>query len=57
MLVLALAGVPPDDIAEDYALSNERIPDAAARRVLRAHGTTPAAVLAEVLAGLDAGAT
>ena len=55
MLVLALAGVPPELAAEDYALSGERIPHG---RELDAFyeelGTTPAAVFADVVAGVDA---
>jgi len=54
MLVLALAGVAPEVVAEDYALSNERIPDALIAAFYAERGTTPAAVLAETLAGVDA---
>ena len=54
MLVLALAGVPPDAVAEDYALLGRARPRPADRGFYAEHGTTPAAVLAEVLAGVDA---
>ena len=54
MLVLAAAGVPPEAAAEDYALSNERIPDEVIAAFYEEQGTTPAAVAAEVMAGVDA---
>jgi protein-tyrosine phosphatase len=54
MLVLALAGVAPEVVAEDYALSNERIPDALLDAFYAEHRTTAAAVAAEVMAGVDA---
>ena len=54
MLVLQLAGVLPEAVAEDYALSNVRIPDPLLDSFYAAHHTTPAAVLGEVLAGVDA---
>jgi protein-tyrosine phosphatase len=55
MLVLALAGVPAELAAEDYALSHERIPPGPELDAFYAElGTTPAAVFAEVLAGVDA---
>ena len=54
MLVLAAAGVPPEAVAEDYALSNENIPDAVIAAFYEELGTTPAAVAAEVMAGVDA---
>ena len=54
MLVLSAAGVRPGDIAEDYALSNERIPDAVIAAFYEQSGTTPAAALGEALVELDA---
>ncbi len=54
MLVLAAAGVPPEAVAEDYALSNENIPDAVIAAFYEELGTTPAVVAAEVMAGVDA---
>ncbi|WP_432843922.1 tyrosine-protein phosphatase [Dactylosporangium sp. CA-092794] len=66
LLLLTLAGVTPDAIVADYALSGERLrryfararPDdddpVAARLALR--GTTIAAALHDVLAGVDIGA-
>ncbi len=68
MLVLALAGVEPEAIAADYALSDERLrplylsrgeedeaPKIAA--YLRERGTTASALIVELLANLDAEAT
>jgi len=54
MLVLELAGVVPEAVAEDYALSNERIPDPLLDAFYTERHTTPAAVLGEVLPGVDA---
>ncbi len=53
MLILALAGVPAGVAAEDYALSLERVPDAVLAAFYAEHGTTPADVFAEVVAGVD----
>ncbi len=64
MLLLALAGVPPEVIAADYALSFERLPARYAARgeedqgpllrsYLREQGTTAEALIVELLAGLD----
>ena len=64
LLLLALAGVPANVIASDYALSFERLPARYAARgerdqgpLLRAfleeRGTTPEALVVEVLAALD----
>ncbi len=68
MLVLALAGVEPEAIAADYALSDERLrplylsrgeedeaPKIAA--YLRERGTTASDLIVELLANLDAEAT
>jgi protein-tyrosine phosphatase len=68
MLVLALAGVEPEAIAADYALSDERLrplylsrgeadeaPKIAA--YLRDQGTTASDLIVELLAGLDVEAT
>jgi protein-tyrosine phosphatase len=54
MLVLGVAGVAPEVIAEDYALSNERIPDALLDAFYAEHHTTAAAVAGDVMAGIDA---
>ena len=55
MLVLAFAGVPPELVTEDYALSDERVPRSRELDAFHAElGTTPAEVFAGVLAGLDA---
>ena len=54
MLVLGALGVPPDEVAEDYALSADRIRDPLIDAFYAERGTTPAAVLREVLAGVDA---
>ena len=55
MLVLALAGVPAELAAEDYALSGERIPNGPELDAFYEElGTTPAAVFADVVAGVDA---
>ena len=54
MLVLAAAGVAAEAVAEDYALSNENIPDEVIAAFYEELGTTPAAVAAEVMAGVDA---
>lgn len=64
MLVLALAGVDPEDIAEDYLLSRERLPARHAARgeddqgpildaFLRERGTSAGQVIVETLAALD----
>jgi protein-tyrosine phosphatase len=68
MLVLALAGVEPEAIAADYALSDERLrplylargeADEAPRiaAFLREHGTTASDVIVGLLAGFDVEAT
>jgi hypothetical protein len=64
LLLLAFAGVPADVIASDYALSYERLPARYAARnehdqgpqlrsFLEERGTTPEALIVEVLAALD----
>jgi hypothetical protein len=57
-LLLSLAGVPPEDVAADYALAAERVRDQEQRAVIDAHlaerGTTAPAVLRELIAELDA---
>jgi hypothetical protein len=64
MLVLALVGVAPADIAADYALSDERLRARYAARgeddqgpalaaFLAERGTTAGEVIAELLAGVD----
>lgn len=68
MLLLVLAGVEPDDIASDYALSTERLrrlyeargeedQGAALEDFLRQRGTTAGQVIVETLAGLDVSET
>jgi protein-tyrosine phosphatase len=55
MLVLAFAGVPPELAAEDYALSDERIPLSPQLATFHEQlGATPAEVFAGVLAGFEA---
>lgn len=64
IVVLALAGVPASVIAEDYALSYERLPARYAARgeddqgpllraFLKERGTTAEALIVELLSGLD----
>ena len=54
MLVLAAAGVPAEDAAEDYALSLERLgPDPVLDAFYAQLGTTPEAVFADVYAKVD----
>jgi protein-tyrosine phosphatase len=55
LLVLAFARVPPEVVAADYALSADRVPDAAEIDAFYdERATTPAEVVAGVLPGLDA---
>src|SRR3954465_1957243 len=57
MLLLAALGVPHDLIAEDYALSEGRVPPSPELDAFwAAHPSTPTAVLAGVLAAVDPGA-
>jgi protein-tyrosine phosphatase len=54
MLLLAALGVPAERIAEDYALSEGRVPESPELDAFWAEQpTTATAVLAEVLAGVD----
>jgi protein-tyrosine phosphatase len=54
MLVLAVAGVPAEDAAGDYALSLERLgPDPVLDAFYAQLGTTPEAVFADVYAKVD----
>ena len=53
ILLLALAGAGPEEIAADYALSEARVPFGGVGSFYEDNGTTPAAVIAELLAGLD----
>src|SRR4051794_2307251 len=53
ILLLALAGVPAEAIAADYALSEARVPFGRVGDFYERAGTTPEAVVAELLAGLD----
>jgi protein tyrosine/serine phosphatase len=68
MLVLALAGVDPEDIAADYVLSRERLRALHAARgeddegstleaFLRERGTSAAQVIVETLRSVDVGTT
>ena len=54
MLVLAALDVPPASVAEDYALSADRLGDPFIDAFYAERATTPAAVLGEVLAAVDA---
>lgn len=65
LLVLGVAGVPPKAVAEDYALSTDRVPvllerlgapeqTADLEAFYAEHATTPAEVLTGVLTGFDA---
>jgi protein-tyrosine phosphatase len=64
ILLLALAGVAPDDVAADYALSRERRAELAAARgreddspaidaFLRREGTTAEDTVLDLVRGLD----
>jgi protein-tyrosine phosphatase len=53
ILLLALAGAGPDEIAADYALSEARVPFGRVGTFYADRGITPAAVIAELLADLD----
>ena len=56
ILLLALAGADPDEIAADYALSEARVPFGQVGTFYEDRGITPAAVIADLLAGLDVAA-
>jgi len=56
ILLLALAGVEPEEIAADYALSEARVPSGRIGTFYEDRGITPATVIAELLAGLDVAA-
>jgi protein-tyrosine phosphatase len=56
MIVLALAGVAPGDVAADYGLSDERLPDPDAEEFLTRTGTSAAEVVLSTLASLDVAA-
>jgi len=47
MLILAIAGVAPEVIASDYALSFERLPAPVIRRYLAERGTTAERVIVD----------
>jgi hypothetical protein len=53
ILLLALAGADPDEIAADYALSEARVPFGRVGTFYEDRGITPATVIAELLADLD----
>jgi protein-tyrosine phosphatase len=56
ILLLALAGAGPEEIAADYALSEARVPFGGIGTYYEDTGITPAGVIAELLAGLDVAA-
>jgi hypothetical protein len=53
ILLLALAGANPDEIAADYALSEDRVPFGGVGTFYEDRGITAATVIAELLQGLD----
>ncbi len=53
MLVLALAGVPPADVAADYCASNDCLPEPEADEYLRSEGTSAGEVIVSTLDSLD----
>ena len=53
ILLLELAGVVMEDITADYGLSEPRVPFGQVGTFYEDSGTTPSAVIAELLAGLD----
>lgn len=53
MLLLALAGVAPEDVAAEYCISNDCLPDHDAAEFLSARGTSAAEVIVTTLASLD----
>jgi protein-tyrosine phosphatase len=53
ILLLALAGVGAEEIAADYALSEDRVPFGRVGTFYEDNGITAAQVIAELLAGLD----
>jgi protein-tyrosine phosphatase len=53
ILLLALAGADPGEIAADYALSEARVPFGQVGTFYEDRGITPAEVLADLLADLD----
>jgi hypothetical protein len=53
MLVLALAGVSPEDVAADYCVSNDCLPDPEADEFLGREGTSAPEVIVSTLASLD----
>ena len=53
MLVLALAGVAPEDVAAEYCISNDCLPDHDAAEFLSARDTSAAEVIVSTLASLD----
>jgi protein tyrosine/serine phosphatase len=53
MLVLALAGVAPEDVAADYCISNDCLPNREADEFLSRAGTSAAEAIMSTLASLD----
>ena len=53
IMLLALAGVGPEEIAADYALSEDRVPFGRVGTFYEDNGTTAAAVITALLAELD----
>ena len=56
MLMLTLAGVAPDELAADYCVRTERLPDDEADGFLRGKGTSAGEVTVSTLASLDVAA-
>jgi protein-tyrosine phosphatase len=53
LLVLALAGVAPEDVAADYCASDDGLPEPAADEYLHAEGTSAEEVIVSTLESLD----
>ena len=53
MLALTLAGVAPEDVAAEYCISNDCLPDHDAAEFLSARDTSAAEVIVSTLASLD----
>jgi len=53
IMLLALAGAGPEEIAADYALSEDRVPFGRVGTFYEDAGTTPAEVISAMLAELD----
>jgi protein tyrosine/serine phosphatase len=53
LMLLALAGVAPEEIAADYRLSNQRLADEQGDEFLASRGTSASEVILSILAELD----